>query len=178
MLKDKLFLGAIAVILSLIAFAGVQQIRVRNAISQLQVAEADLAAAKSVNDNNVEKFETLGKAFQDCITGREADEKANRDVVDKISREKDRLRAMVADADREREAIFADAACAELGATDIALACPALAERLRRKARELCQDGDCARPGGSADTITSGVLREHPATVTVADRPAHDPGSQ
>ena len=116
-----------------------------NLHEEIGKAEAAVAEAKQTNDNNLTTITDLGDRLDQCVTDREVDEAANIATVSSLNADILRLTEEAGEVRIEREEIFREPSCEELGNLDINAICPALASGLRDSARSLDRSGD---PGG------------------------------
>jgi len=118
-----------------------------NLHEEMGKAQAAVTQAAQTNSNNLVTITDLGDRLDKCVTDRQVDEVANIAVVSA-------LKADILDLEEEgfgirieREEIFREPSCEELGELDIAAICPALATGLRDSADSLNRSGD---PGSSS----------------------------
>jgi len=122
-------------------------------------AEAAVTEAKQTNDSNLTAIADLSDDLDACVTQREVEETANEAVVsglksDILKLEQDRVEVRI-----QREEVFREPSCEELGNLDINAICPALASGLRESARSLDESRDPGEEGSSAHTVAKRLLR-------------------
>jgi len=108
-------------------------------------AEAAVTQAAQTNDNNLTTITDLNDRLDTCVMDREVDLTENEAVVSDLHADILRLEETGFEVRIEREEIFREPSCDELGNLDINAICPALATGLRDSANSLDGSGD---PGG------------------------------
>lgn len=101
------------------------------------IAKAAVSQAKQTNSNNLTTITDLGDRLNECVVERQVDEAANVAVVSALKADILGLEEKGIEIRIEREEIFRDPSCDELGKIDINAACPALASGLRDSADSL-----------------------------------------
>jgi hypothetical protein len=96
--------------------------------------ELSLAQAVATNRSNVVVIDDLVIRNNQCVEDRRVDEERSRSTVMALNQDLERLRARPTIV---REEVYRDPSCAQLGAIDIAAACPVLASSVRERARGL-----------------------------------------
>lgn len=125
---------------------------------QLIEARTSLSVASEANSTNIITIAGLRESVDACLEGRRVDEAANAQLALELQDVRARHQRELARARANREEIYREPSCAELGDLDIAAACPAIAERVRDQAYRLDQNGDRQGRSGSQDSVAGGVL--------------------
>jgi hypothetical protein len=115
-------------------------------------AKAAVAQAAQTNSNNLVTITDLGDRLDQCVADRLVDEAANVAVVSELKADILELEEEGIGIRIEREEIFREPSCEELGNLDINAICPALATGLRDSANSLNRSGDPASTSPGADT--------------------------
>lgn len=102
---------------------------------RLSALSVELEVSRATNVANVSTIDELVLKNNMCVDDRRVDAERAADTVRLLRADLDelRLRPPVI----QREEIYRDPSCAELGAIDIARACPALAGGLRKRAQSI-----------------------------------------
>jgi len=119
---------------------------------KLGQAKAAVTQAKQTNDNNLVAITDLGDRLDKCVADRLVDEAANVAVVSELKADILELEEEGIGIRIEREEIFREPSCEELGNLDINAICPALATGLRDSADSLNRSGDPGSASPGADT--------------------------
>jgi hypothetical protein len=108
-----------------------------NLREEMGKAEAAVVQAKQTNDNNLTSITELGDRLDTCVREREVDVAAGVAVVSKLKADILDLEGRSLEVRIEREEIFREPSCEELGELDITAICPALSTSLRERADSL-----------------------------------------
>jgi hypothetical protein len=108
-----------------------------NLREEIGKAEAAVVQAKQTNDNNLTSITELGDRLDTCVREREVDVAAGVAVVSKLKADILDLEGRSLEVRIEREEIFREPSCEELGELDITAICPALSTSLRERADSL-----------------------------------------
>ncbi len=100
-------------------------------------AEAAVTQAKQTNTNNLTTMADLEDRISTCVRDREVDEAAGVAVVSALKADILTLEERGVEVRIEREEIFREPSCQELGGLDINAICPALATSMRDRADSL-----------------------------------------
>ena len=108
-----------------------------NLHEEMGKAKAAVTQAKQTNDNNLTSITDLGDRLDTCVRDREVDVAAGVAVVSALKADILGLEERGVEIRIEREEIFREPSCDELGSLDITAICPALATGLRDSANSL-----------------------------------------
>lgn len=117
-------------------------------------AKAAVVQAAQTNSNNLVTITDLGDRLDECVTDRQVDEAANIAVVSALKADILNLEEEGFGVRIEREEIFREPSCEELGELDINAICPALATGLRNSADSLNRSGDTISTSSGEDSPT------------------------
>lgn len=110
--------------------------------AEVGAAKAAVTQAKQTNSNNLTTITDLGDRLDQCVVDRQVDEAAGVAVVSQLKADILGLEQAGIEIRIEREEIFREPSCEELGDLDINAVCPALASGLRISANSLNRSGD------------------------------------
>jgi len=105
-----------------------------NLHEDIGTAQAAVNQAVQTNSNNLTTITDLGDRLTQCVTDRQVDEAANIAVVSELKADILDLSQTGMETRIEREEIFREPSCEELGNLDIHAVCPGLASSMRRRA--------------------------------------------
>ena len=108
-----------------------------NLQEEMGKAKAAVTQAKQTNTNNLTSIADLGDHLDSCVRDREVDVAAGVAVVSALKADILTLEDRGVEIRIEREEIFREPSCEELGSLDITAICPALATGLRVSADSL-----------------------------------------
>lgn len=108
-----------------------------NLREEMGKAEAAVAQAAQTNTNNLTTITDLSDRLDQCVRDREVDVAAGVAVVSALKADILTLEERGIEVRIEREEIFREPSCEELGSLDINAVCPALATGLRDSANSL-----------------------------------------
>lgn len=121
---------------------------------KLGQAKAAVTQAAQTNSNNLVTITDLGDRLDKCVADRLVDEAANVAVVSALKADILGLEQAGIAVRIEREEIFREPSCEELGELDINAVCPALATGLRDSANSLNRSGDTGSTSSGEDSPT------------------------
>lgn len=125
-----------------------------NLHEDLGQAKAAVTQAAQTNSNNLVTITDLGGRLDKCVTDRQVDEAANVAVVSALKADILGLEQAGIEIRIEREEIFREPSCEELGELDINAVCPALATGLRDSANSLNRGGNTGSQSPGEDSPT------------------------
>lgn len=108
-----------------------------NLQEEMGKAKAAVTQAKQTNTNNLTSIADLGDRLDTCVRDREVDVAAGVAVVSALKADILGLEERGVEIRIEREEIFREPSCEELGNLDITAICPALSTGLRDSANSL-----------------------------------------
>jgi hypothetical protein len=112
----------------------VQSCSLDKAKRDLYQAKADVKTCVGVNEVNSGVIASLEAASQECVAGREADERKFNAVALSWEGEKARLEGLSKLIQTERIEVYRDPTCADFAKLDIGAVCPGLRDSLRKQA--------------------------------------------
>jgi len=101
------------------------------------LAEAAVLQAKQTNTNNLTTIADLGDRLEKCVRDREVDITAGEAVVSALKADILGLENRDIEVRIQREEIFREPSCKELGELDINAICPRLASSMRERANSI-----------------------------------------
>ena len=108
-----------------------------NLQEEMGKAKAAVTQAKQTNTNNLTSIADLGDRLDTCVRDREVDVAAGVAVVSALKADILTLEEHGVEIRIQREEIFREPSCDELGSLDITAICPALSTGLRDSANSL-----------------------------------------